>query len=95
MKIGMITDSLPEADFDTMLGVAARLEMDMLEFGCGNWSSAPHIDLDGMLDRLMEQTREDSTGQLTSLSRHSPTCTSPPWISAHAIAIEIMVGPPG
>ena len=50
MKIGMITDSLPEADFDTMLGVAARLEMDMLEFGCGNWSSAPHIDLDGMLE---------------------------------------------
>ena len=46
----MITDSLPEADFDTMLGVAARLEMDMLEFGCGNWSSAPHIDLDGMLE---------------------------------------------
>ena len=50
MKIGMITDSLPEADFDTMLEVAARLKMDMLEFGCGNWSSAPHIDLDGMLE---------------------------------------------
>ena len=49
MKIGMITDSLPEADFDTMLGVAARLDMDMLEFACGNWSSAPHIDLDGLL----------------------------------------------
>jgi sugar phosphate isomerase/epimerase len=25
MKIGMITDSLPDADFDTMLAVAARL----------------------------------------------------------------------
>ena len=50
MKIGMITDSLPDADFDTMLGVAARLDMDMLEFACGNWSSAPHIDLDGLLD---------------------------------------------
>jgi sugar phosphate isomerase/epimerase len=50
MKIGMITDSLPDADFDTMLDVAARLEMDALEFGCGNWSSAPHIDLDRMLE---------------------------------------------
>ena len=49
MKIGMITDSLPETDFDTMLAVAARLEMDMLEFGCGNWSRAPHLDLDRML----------------------------------------------
>lgn len=50
MKIGMITDSLPDTDFDSMLAVAARLEMDMLEFGCGNWSSAPHIQLDRMLD---------------------------------------------
>jgi sugar phosphate isomerase/epimerase len=50
MKIGMITDSLPEADFDAMLAVAARLEMDMLEFACGNWSSAPHIKLDAMLE---------------------------------------------
>ena len=33
MKIGMITDSLPQTDFDAMLAVAARLEMDMLEFG--------------------------------------------------------------
>ena len=50
MQIGMITDSLPDADFDGMLGVAARLEMDRLEFGCGNWSSAPHLKLDAMLE---------------------------------------------
>jgi sugar phosphate isomerase/epimerase len=50
MKIGMITDSLPDADFDAMLAVAARLEMDMLEFACGNWSRAPHIKLDKMLE---------------------------------------------
>ena len=50
MQIGMITDSLPEADFDTMLAVAGRLEMDALEFGCGNWSSAPHLKLDHFLE---------------------------------------------
>jgi len=55
MKIGMITDSLPGTDFDTMLGVAARLKMDMLEFGCGNWSSAPHLNLDRMLDSESER----------------------------------------
>ena len=49
MKIGMITDSLPGTDFDTLLATAARLELDMLEFGCGNWSSAPHLNLDRML----------------------------------------------
>jgi sugar phosphate isomerase/epimerase len=50
MKIGMITDSLPDADFDTMLAVASRLEMGMLEFGCGNWSTAPHLKLDHLLE---------------------------------------------
>jgi sugar phosphate isomerase/epimerase len=50
MQIGMITDSLPDTDFDGMLAVAARLEMDRLEFGCGNWSSAPHLRLDEMLE---------------------------------------------
>ena len=50
MKIGMITDSLPDTDFDTMLAIAARLEMDMLEFGCGNWSTAPHLELDRLLE---------------------------------------------
>lgn len=34
----MITDSLPDTTFDAMLDVAAGLQMDMLEFACGNWS---------------------------------------------------------
>ena len=55
MKIGMITDSLPGTDFETLLATAARLELDMLEFGCGNWSSAPHLKLDRMLDSHTER----------------------------------------
>jgi len=50
MKIGMITDSVPETSFAAMLALAADLGMEMLEFGCGNWSSAPHLDLDRMLE---------------------------------------------
>ena len=50
MQIGMITDSVAGASFDAMLGLAARLGIERLEFGCGNWSSAPHIDLDGLLE---------------------------------------------
>lgn len=46
----MITDSLGGSDFNTMLAAAARLEMDKLEFACGNWSPAPHIKLDRMLE---------------------------------------------
>jgi sugar phosphate isomerase/epimerase len=36
--------------FDAMLAAAAELELETLEFCCGNWSSAPHINLDAMLD---------------------------------------------
>jgi sugar phosphate isomerase/epimerase len=55
MKIGMITDSLPGTDFDTLLATAARLQLDLLEFGCGNWSSAPHLNLDCMLESDAER----------------------------------------
>ena len=62
MKIGMITDSLPGTGFDTLLEVAARLRLDMLEFGCGNWSSAPHLDLERML--ASESVRRDFRARL-------------------------------
>ena len=51
MKIGMLTDSLPHLGFEAMLDAAASLKIECLEFGCGNWSSAPHIQLDELLER--------------------------------------------
>ena len=50
MKIGMITDSLGELSFDDFLGTAAELGIEQLEFAAGNWSRAPHLTLDRMLD---------------------------------------------
>ncbi len=50
MKIGMITDSLEKLSFDAMLKASAELGLETLEFACGNWSSAPHINLDKMLE---------------------------------------------
>jgi sugar phosphate isomerase/epimerase len=50
MKIGMITDSLERLGFDAMLEASAELGLEALEFACGNWSSAPHIKLDEMLE---------------------------------------------
>ena len=49
MKIGMNTDSLPEMKLDDVLALSARLGIDELEFCCGNWSTAPHVDLPKML----------------------------------------------
>jgi len=50
MKIGMITDSLGELSFDDLLDAAAELGIERLEFAAGNWSRAPHLALDRMLD---------------------------------------------
>lgn len=49
MKLGMITDSLGHLPLEEMLDFAAAQGFEMLEFACGNWSSAPHVDLERML----------------------------------------------
>jgi sugar phosphate isomerase/epimerase len=49
MRIGLVTDGLPDLSLDALLRTAAELGIAMLEFGCGNWSSAPHLQLDALL----------------------------------------------
>lgn len=64
MKIGMVTDSLGELTFDALLDAAAGLGLDCIELATGNWSTAPHTDLDGLLadaaerDVFMRKIRE-------------------------------------
>ena len=56
MRIGMVTDSLGHLPLDELLRTAAELGIAMLEFPCGNWSNAPHLDLDRMLDSAAART---------------------------------------
>lgn len=49
MKIGLVTDSLGHLAFDDLLEAAAALGVEALEFGCGGWSAAPHLNLDQLL----------------------------------------------
>ena len=55
MKIGMVTDSLSYLSFDELLPTAADLGIEMLEFGCTGWSSAPHLNLDLLLENTAER----------------------------------------
>ncbi len=50
MKIGMVTDSLGQLSFEELLPTASDLGIEALEFCCGNWSSAPHVALDRLLE---------------------------------------------
>ena len=64
MKIGMVTDSLGHMSFEEVLDAAAGLGLDCVEFATGNWSTAPHIDLDRLLrskparDRFLAAVRD-------------------------------------
>ena len=50
MRIGLVADSLAHLGLDDMLPVAAEAGVEMLEFGCGNWSPAPPLDPDRLLE---------------------------------------------
>ena len=55
MRIGLVTDSVGHLPFDEMLETAAKLGIQTLEFGCGGWSSAPHLNLDILLENETER----------------------------------------
>lgn len=55
MRLGLVTDSLRYLSFDEVLETAAKLGIQTLEFGCGGWSSAPHLNLDLLLENETER----------------------------------------
>ena len=55
MRIGLTTDSLGYLTFDELLETAADLGIQTLEFGCGGWSSAPHVNLNTLLEHEAER----------------------------------------
>ena len=55
MRIGLTTDSLSQLTFDELLETAANLGIQTLEFGCGGWSSAPHLNLNTLLENEVER----------------------------------------
>ena len=74
MKIGMVTDSLGSLGFDEVLDAAANLGLDCVEFATGNWSTAPHIDIDKLLRSKAARDRfKDAVGD-RGLSISALTC---------------------
>ena len=50
MRIGLNTDSLGGLSLDGMLDAGAELGIECVEFPTGAWSSAPHVQLDRLLE---------------------------------------------
>jgi sugar phosphate isomerase/epimerase len=55
LRRGLTTDSLGQLPFDELLETAANLGIQTLEFGCGGWASAPHLDLNTLLGSEAER----------------------------------------
>src|SRR3984957_19946176 len=64
MRIGLVTDGLAALAFAELLLAAGDLGIATLEFGCGNWSSAPHLDLAGLLAK--ERARDAFLGAIAA-----------------------------
>ncbi|HEX5837414.1 MAG TPA: sugar phosphate isomerase/epimerase [Anaerolineales bacterium] len=46
---------MSQLPFDELLETTASLGIETLEFGCGNWSSAPHLNLNALLESESER----------------------------------------
>jgi sugar phosphate isomerase/epimerase len=55
MRIGLTTDSLSHLKIDELLETASNFGIQTLEFGCGGWSSAPHLNLNALLENEAER----------------------------------------
>lgn len=65
MRLCLNTDGLGHLPFEKMVETAAQIGIESLEIACGNWSNAPHINLDEMIssasarDKYMDKIRSN------------------------------------
>ena len=50
MKLGLMTDCLAHLPLEQAAARCRDLGLEQVELGCGNWSSAPHVDLDALVN---------------------------------------------
>ena len=61
MKLGMVTDSLADLTLAEAAKVCHGLGLEQVELGCGNWSPAPHVNLDALTADAGERRRLTDT----------------------------------
>lgn len=57
MKLGLVTDCLAHLSLTDLLATYSQKGIEAIELGCGNWSCAPHIDLDSLLESNLERQK--------------------------------------
>ena len=80
MQIGLVTDSLAHLPLETLLPTVSELGITMVEFGCGNWSPAPHLRLDAMLGSATMRTEFLAKLQAHGLTISALNCSGNPLL---------------
>ncbi len=78
MHIGLVTDSLPDLALPDLVETASRLGIASLEFGCGNWSAAPHLPVDRLLSSEAARAALLATLSRRGLSISALNCSGNP-----------------
>lgn len=78
MKLGMVTDSLAELTLAEAAKVCRDLGLEQVELGCGNWSPAPHVDLDALTADAGERRRLTDTLAENGLEISALNCSGNP-----------------
>jgi sugar phosphate isomerase/epimerase len=75
MKLSLVTDSLGSLPFEEMLVEVSALGFEGLELGCGNWSSAPHVALDELLESKAKRKAFSDSVRARELTIEALNCS--------------------
>jgi sugar phosphate isomerase/epimerase len=75
MKLCAVSDSLGNLPFEEAARVSADLGIAALEIGVGNWSSAPHANLQVLLESKQQRQKFLSVFEQNSLSLAALNCS--------------------
>jgi sugar phosphate isomerase/epimerase len=75
MRMSLVTDCLGFMSIEEMADTAVSLGYETLEFACGNWSKAPHVDLDNLLESSIQREKIVSALESRGLSIEVLNCS--------------------
>jgi len=78
MKIGLVTDSLKDQSFEEMLKTCKKMGIEQIELGVGNWSPAPHVNLDEWIESENKRNEIKSMLQEYDISISAFNCSGNP-----------------
>ena len=90
MKIGLFTDGLLHLGFTEALAKAAKLGVQSIEIGTGNFSPAPHCDLSRLLESSAAREEFMHAIRSCNLELAALNCSGNPLHPNHDLATRLV-----